>query len=151
MLNKCRFIGNLGKDPEIRSLQSGDKVCNLSLGCTKKWKNKDGEKQERTEWVRIVIFNQGLINVCENYLKKGAKIYIEGAMETRKWTDKDGQDRYSTEIVLRPFSGELVMLGKKGDGGSDAEPYDDSYDVTPQPAPGKFATENYEDDGEIPF
>lgn len=114
MLNKCMFIGHLGKDPEIRSFQSGDRVANFSLAVTERWK-KDGEQKEKTEWVRVSVFNQNLVKVCENYLKKGSKVYIEGQIETRKWTDKDGVEKYSTEIVLRPFKSEIVMLDGKSD------------------------------------
>jgi len=110
MLNKCQFIGNLGSDPDVRTMQSGDKVVNLSIAITERWK-KDGERKERTEWIRVVIFNQGIVNVCEKYLKKGAKVYIEGQLETRSW-EQDGQKKYVTEVVLRPYRGELTMLDK---------------------------------------
>jgi single-strand DNA-binding protein len=111
-LNKVQLIGHLGKDPEIRSFQNGGKAASLSLATSESWKDKEtGERKERTEWHRISITNDGLVGVVEKYLKKGAKIYIEGQLETRKWTDKEGQERYSTEIVLRPYSGELLMLG----------------------------------------
>lgn len=115
MLNRCEFIGNLGRDPEVRTMQSGEKVCNLSLGVTKKWKNQAGERQEKTEWVRVVVFNKGLIPVLESYTRKGSKIYIAGEMQTRKWTDQSGQEKYSTEIVLNNFNGELALLDSKGD------------------------------------
>ena len=113
---KVVLIGNLGKDPEIRTMQSGDKVANFSLATSEKWKDKSGERQERTQWHNIVVFNKGLINLCENYLKKGSKIYLEGQIETRKWTDNSGVEKYSTEIILRPFRSEIVMLDSKGDG-----------------------------------
>lgn len=113
-LNKALIIGNVGKDPEIRSMQSGDTVASFSIATSESWKDKaSGERKEKTEWHRISCFNQGLNKVIEKYVKKGTKIYIEGQIETRKWTDKDGVEKYSTEIVLRPFRGELVLLGGK--------------------------------------
>jgi single-strand DNA-binding protein len=113
-LNKCQFIGNLGKDPEVRRTNDGRPVVNLSLGCSERWKDKSsGEDRERTEWVRIVIFNEGLAQVAEKYLKKGDYVYIEGALQTRKWQDQNGNDRYSTEVVLQNFRGELRMLESK--------------------------------------
>jgi single-strand DNA-binding protein len=124
-VNKVILIGNLGKDPEVRSMQSGGKVCNLSLATSESWRDKgSGERRERTEWHRVVIFNENLIQVAERYLKKGAKVYIEGQIETRKWSDQSGQERYSTEIVLRPFRGELTMLdGREGGGGGGGGSY----------------------------
>src|SRR5690625_2285036 len=119
-VNKVILIGNLGRDPEIRTMQSGGRVCNLALATSESWRDKQtGERRERTEWHRIVVFNEGLVNVCERFLKKGSKIYIEGQIETRKWQDQSGQDRYSTEIVLRPFRSELTMLDSRSDAGGD--------------------------------
>lgn len=110
MLNKCEFIGNLGRDPEVRSMQNGGKVCNLSIGCTEKWKDKNsGEQREQTEWVRVVIFGN-LADIAERYLSKGSKVYVSGKMQTRKWQDQSGNDKYSTEIVLSGFDGKLIML-----------------------------------------
>ena len=110
-LNKCTFIGNLGRDPEVRSFQNGNKVCNLRLACSETWKDKNsGEKREATEWVSVAIFQEGLIRVAEQYLRKGSKIYIEGKMKTRKYQDQSGADRYSTEIVLEGFGSQLIML-----------------------------------------
>jgi single stranded DNA-binding protein len=110
-LNKVQLIGHLGKDPEIRSFQNGGKAASFSLATSESWKDKEtGERKERTEWHRISITNDGLVGVVEKYLKKGAKVYIEGQLETRKWTDKEGAERYSTEVVLRPYAGELLML-----------------------------------------
>jgi single-strand DNA-binding protein len=110
-VNKVILIGNLGKDPEVKTMQSGGKVCNLSIATSESWKDKaSGERKEKTEWHRVVVFNEGIIKVCEDYLKKGAKVFIEGQLETRKWTDQSGADKYSTEVVLRPFRGELTML-----------------------------------------
>ncbi|UVI39465.1 single-stranded DNA-binding protein [Qipengyuania spongiae] len=116
-LNKVMLIGNLGQDPEVRSFQNGGKVCNLRIATSEQWKDRNtGERQERTEWHTVAIFSEGLINVCENYLKKGSKVFIEGQLQTRKWQDQNGQDRYSTEVVLRGFNGTLTMLD--GPGGS---------------------------------
>lgn len=115
-VNKVILVGNLGADPEVRSMQSGDKVVNLSLATSESWKDKNsGERRENTQWHRVVIFNQGLVKVAENYLRKGSKIYIEGQLETRSW-EQDGQKKYTTEVVLRPFRGELTMLDSKGSG-----------------------------------
>ena len=120
-VNKVILVGNLGRDPEVRAMQSGDKVVNLSIATSENWKDKaTGERKEKTEWHRVVVFNQGIANICERYLKKGAKVYIEGQLETRKWTDKDGIEKYSTEVVLRPFRGELTMLDTRGEGGASA-------------------------------
>ncbi|MBI4030605.1 MAG: single-stranded DNA-binding protein [Proteobacteria bacterium] len=114
-VNKVILVGNLGADPDVRTMQSGDKVANLSVATSESWKDKNsGERQERTQWHRIVIFNQGIVGVAERFLKKGAKVYIEGQLETRKWTDQSGQEKYTTEVVLRPFRGELTMLDSKG-------------------------------------
>ena len=116
-VNKVILVGNLGNDPEVRTMQSGDKVVNLSLATSESWKDKaSGERREKTEWHRVVIFNQGLVNVCENYLKKGSKLYIEGQLETRSW-EQDGQKKYTTEVVLRPYRGELTMLDSRNSGG----------------------------------
>ena len=118
-LNKVILIGNLGKDPEIRKLGSGDPVVNLSVATSESWRDKQsGERKEKTEWHSVAIFSEGLVKVAEQYLKKGSKIYIEGALETRKWQDQSGADRYTTEVVLRNFGSTLVMLdGREGGGG----------------------------------
>jgi single-strand DNA-binding protein len=121
-LNKVMLIGNLGADPEVRSFQNGGKVCNLRIATSENWKDRNtGERQERTEWHSVAIFSEGLINVCEQYLRKGSKVYVEGQLQTRKWQDQSGNDRYSTEVVLRGFNGTLTMLdgpgGGKGGGG----------------------------------
>ncbi|RZV39623.1 MAG: single-stranded DNA-binding protein [Acidimicrobiales bacterium] len=116
-INKVILVGNLGADPEIRSLNSGDKVCNLSIATSESWKDKQsGERREKTEWHRVVIFNEHLVRVCENYLKKGSKVYLEGSLQTRKWQDRDGNDKYTTEIVLQRYRGELAMLDSRGGG-----------------------------------
>ena len=117
-LNKVMLIGNLGQDPEVRSFQNGGKVCNLRIATSETWKDRNtGERQERTEWHTVAIFSEGLVNVAENYLRKGSKVYIEGQLQTRKWQDQNGQDRYSTEVVLRGFNGSLIMLDGRGEGG----------------------------------
>ncbi len=114
-LNKVMLIGNLGRDPEIRAMRDGQRVANLSLATSESWKDKaSGERKERTEWHKVVVFNDGLAGVCEKYLRKGSKVYVEGALQTRKWTDQSGVDKYSTEVVLTSFSGVLRMLGEKG-------------------------------------
>lgn len=113
-LNKVMLIGNLGKEPEVRHTQDGKAIVNLTLATSESWKDKaTGEKKEKTEWHRVVIFNDGLAKVAEAYLKKGSTVYLEGQLQTRKWTDKDGVEKYSTEIVLQNFKGEMVLLGGK--------------------------------------
>jgi len=129
-VNKVILIGNLGKDPEIRSLSSGERVCNLSLATSEQWRDKSsGERKEKTEWHRVVIFNDNIIKVAENYLKKGSTVYIEGTLQTRKWTDQSGVEKYSTEIVVGKFKGELTMLGGRNDsaGGGASRGGDDDY------------------------
>ncbi len=118
-VNKVILVGNLGKDPEIKVMQNGGKICNLSIATSENWTDKStGERKEKTEWHRVVVFNENIVKVCENYLKKGAKVFIEGQLETRKWQDQQGQDKYSTEVVLRQYRGELTMLDNKGSSGS---------------------------------
>jgi len=116
-VNKVILVGNLGDDPEARSLNNGGEVVNLRVATSETWKDRDGQRQERTEWHRVVIFNENLGRVAKSYLKKGSKVYLEGQIQTRKWTDQSGQDRYSTEIVLQRFRGELVLLDSRGGGG----------------------------------
>ena len=119
-VNKAIIVGNLGRDPEMRATQSGDRICHLSVATSESWRDKNsGERRERTEWHRVVIFNPNLVKVAEAYLRKGSKVYLEGAIQTRKWTDQQGQDRYSTEIVLQNYRGELVMLDSKEGGKPD--------------------------------
>lgn len=122
-LNKVMLIGNLGKDPEIRSTQDGREIANLTLATSESWKDKmTGERREKTEWHRIAIFNENVVRVCKNYLKKGSKIFVEGSLQTRKWTDQSGQDKYSTEVVIQGFNGNLTMLdGRQGGGGGEYE------------------------------
>ena len=116
-VNKVILVGNLGKDPEVRRMTSGDPVVNLSIATSESWRDKaSGEKKEKTEWHRVVIFNKNLAEVAEKYLKKGAKVYVEGQLQTRKWTDKDGAEKYSTEVVLQNFRGELTMLDSRNGG-----------------------------------
>jgi single-strand DNA-binding protein len=156
-VNKVMLVGNLGRDPEVRSMQSGDKVCNLSVATSERWKDRNsGEMQEKTEWHRVVIFDQKLIEVAEKYLQKGAKLFLEGQLQTRKWTDQSGQEKYTTEVVLQRFRGELVMLdsrGGQGDGqggGYDAPP---AHDQQPAMAAGGGGGMGGGDDldDEIPF
>ena len=120
-VNKVILIGNLGKDPEVRHSQDGKSIVNLSLATTESWRDKSsGERKEKTEWHRVVIFNEGIAKVAEQYLKKGSSVYIEGQLQTRKWTDKDGVEKYSTEVVLQNYGGQLTMLGSKPGGGGDS-------------------------------
>lgn len=117
-INKVILVGNLGRDPEVRHTNSGSKIVNLSIATSDSWKDKQtGERREKTEWHRVVIFNPGLAEVAERYLKKGSKVYLEGQLQTRKWQDQSGQDKYSTEVVLQNFKGELVMLDSRGGDG----------------------------------
>jgi len=137
-VNKAIIVGNLGQDPEIRSMQSGDRVANLSVATSESWKDKSGEKQEKTQWHKVVVFNQGLIKVCENYLKKGSKVYIEGQIETRSW-EHNGEKKYTTEITLRPYRGELVIL--------DFSEAKKAVEKTSE----STGTIDWPDDGDIPF
>jgi single-strand DNA-binding protein len=125
-VNKVILVGNLGKDPEVRRLGSGEPVVNFSLATSESWKDKaTGERKEKTEWHRVVIFNENLARIAEQYLKKGSKVYVEGQLQTRKWQDQSGQEKYSTEVVLQRFRGELTLLDGRGGGGaseSDGEP-----------------------------
>ncbi|MEN9410210.1 MAG: hypothetical protein RL216_2184 [Pseudomonadota bacterium] len=120
-VNKVILIGNLGRDPEVRSFQNGGKVVNLRIATSETWRDRNtGERKERTEWHSVAIFNENIAKIAEQYLRKGSTVYIEGALETRKWQDQSGQDRYTTEIVIRPYRGELTLLGGRGDGGGAA-------------------------------
>jgi single-strand DNA-binding protein len=116
-VNKVILVGNLGADPESRSLNNGGEVVNLRVATSETWKDRSGERQERTEWHRVVIFNENLGRVAKSYLRKGSKVYLEGQLQTRKWTDQSGQEKFSTEIVLQNFRGELVLLDVRGEGG----------------------------------
>jgi single-strand DNA-binding protein len=117
-VNKVILVGNLGKDPEVRTMQNGGKLCSFTLATSESWKDRNsGERQERTQWHQIAIFNENLVGVAERFLKKGSKVYVEGQLETRKWQDQSGNDRYTTEVVLRQFRGELTLLDRAGEGG----------------------------------
>ena len=150
-VNKVILVGNLGKDPEIRSTQDGREIASFSIATSESWKDKSsGERKEKTEWHNIVVFNPQLVTVVKNYVKKGSKLYIEGALQTRKWTDKDGHDRYSTEVVLQNFNGNLTMLDSKRDGSSnDNAGYNQSYNQPASAGASKPASELLDD--EIPF
>jgi single-strand DNA-binding protein len=147
-VNKVILVGNLGKDPEVRMTQDGTKIVNLALATSEQWRDRETqERKERTEWHRVVIFNEKLAEVADKYLRKGAKIYIEGQLQTRKWTDQSGQERYTTEIVVPRFRGEMTMLdGARSQGGGDMTSFD---------APSNAARETLpsmgEIDDEIPF
>src|SRR6201988_1625334 len=159
-VNKVILVGNLGADPEARSLNNGGEVVNMRVATSESWKDRDGNRQERTEWHNVVIFNENLGRVAKSYLKKGSKVYLEGQIQTRKWTDQSGQDRYSTEIVLQRFRGELVLLDSRGGGGGGFGGVEDYGDRgggdlgTPaprqqqRPAPASFDTDL---DDDVPF
>ncbi|MEL6324211.1 MAG: single-stranded DNA-binding protein [Pseudomonadota bacterium] len=124
-VNKVILVGNVGQDPEVRQFQNGGQVCNFSLATSENWKDKNtGERREKTEWHRIAVFNEGLIRVIQSYVKKGSKLYIEGQLETRKWQDQSGQDRYTTEVVLRGYGGNLTMLDSRSDSMGGGRSYD---------------------------
>jgi single-strand DNA-binding protein len=162
-VNKVILIGNLGRDPEVRSFPNGGKVCNLRIATSENWKDRNtGERREKTEWHSVAIFSEPLVRVAEQYLRKGSKIYIEGQLETRKWQDQSGADRYSTEVVLRPYTSTLTMLDGRGDnagggggygGGSGGGGYDQGYDNSPAPADpyGGGSRPSNDMDDEIPF
>ena len=166
-VNKVILIGNLGRDPEVRSFQNGGKVCNLRIATSETWKDRNtGERREKTEWHSVAIFQEGLVRIAEQYLKKGSKVYIEGQLQTRKWQDQSGQDRYSTEVVLQGYGGTLTMLdgrgerggagGGSGGGGYDSGPsdpgYGGGYDSGPSGGGGGGGGGSSRDlDDEIPF
>ena len=156
-LNKVMIIGNLGRDPEVRSFQNGGKVCNLRIATSERWRDKNsGENREKTEWHSVSIFSEGLVRVCEQYLKKGSKVFVEGQLQTRKWQDQSGNDRYSTEVVLQGYSGTLTMLDGRDGGGESGNNFGQSnqgggsqgggYDSNPQGGIGHSDL-----DDEIPF
>jgi single-strand DNA-binding protein len=156
-LNKVMIIGNLGRDPEVRSFQNGGKVCNLRIATSERWRDKNsGENREKTEWHSVSIFSEGLVRVCEQYLKKGSKVFVEGQLQTRKWQDQSGNDRYSTEVVLQGYSGTLTMLDGRDGGGDSGNNFGQSnqgggsqgggYDSNPQGGIGHSDL-----DDEIPF
>ncbi len=151
-VNKVILVGNLGRDPEIRTLNSGDKVANLSIATSETWRDKSsGERKEKTEWHRVVIFNENLVKVAENYLRKGSTVYIEGQLATRKY-EQNGVEKYSTEIVLQRFRGELTMLGGRGEGGGASSGDDYSgYSGGGQPARSSGPKQDFPMDDDIPF
>ena len=154
-VNKVILVGNLGADPEIRRTQDGRPIANLRVATSESWRDKNtGERREKTEWHRVVIFNEGLCKIVEQYVKKGSKVYLEGALQTRKWQDKDGNDRYSTEVVLQGFNSQLTMLDRAGGGGAGAsEDFGSSGPSMPRERKPAFAGAGKNDDmdDEIPF
>ena len=163
-VNKVILVGNLGRDPEVRTFQNGGKVCNLRIATSETWKDRtSGERRERTEWHSVAIFQEGLVRIAEQYLRKGSKVYLEGKLQTRKWQDQSGQDRYTTEVVLQGYDGVLTMLdgreggGQGGDGGNygggqggDYDGgYDGGYDNGPAGSGGPAPSRDLDD--EIPF
>jgi len=161
-VNKVILIGNLGRDPEVRNFPNGGKVCNLRIATSENWKDRNtGERKERTEWHSVAIFSEPLVRVAEQFLRKGSKVYIEGQLETRKWQDQSGADRYSTEVVLRPYTSTLTMLDGRGEGGGNSGgggyggPSDGGYDNGPSdggfggPSGGGGSSRDFDD--EIPF
>ncbi len=153
-VNKVILIGNLGRDPEVRHTNDGVPIVNMSLATSESWRDKaSGERRERTEWHRVVIFNEKLGEVAQKYLRKGSKVYLEGQLQTRKWTDQSGVEKYSTEVVLNRFRGELTMLDTRGGGGdSYGEQYGESQSAAPATAPASAPAGSGDDlDDEIPF
>ena len=159
-VNKVILIGNLGKDPEIRRTQDGRPIANLTVATSETWRDKNtGERKEKTEWHRVVIFSEGLCKIAEQYLKKGAKVYIEGALQTRKWTDQAGVEKYSTEVVLQGFNSTLTMLDGRSGGGGGSFASDDSGDFgssspassAPRRAVAAGGSRNSDMDDDIPF
>ena len=149
-VNKVIIMGNLGKDPEIRNFPNGGRVCNFSVATSESWRDKNsGEKQERTQWHNISILSEPLVNIAERFLKKGSKVYLEGQLETRKWQDNSGSDRYSTEIVLRPYKGEITLIDNKADSNMSNEPISNNQMDEIQE---NSVSSNVDDfDDEIPF
>lgn len=151
-VNKVILVGNLGRDPEVRSMNDGAPVVTLNLATSETWKDRNsGERRERTEWHRVVIFNENLAKVAENYLKKGSKVYIEGQLQTRKWTDKDGNEKYTTEVVLQRYRGELAMLDSRGEGGGSFGGGGGGGQVQGGPSGGSSSGGGDDFDDEIPF
>ncbi len=154
-VNKVILVGNLGADPEARSLNSGGEVVNMRVATSEQWKDKEGNRQERTEWHNVVIFNENLGRVAKNYLKKGSKVYLEGQIQTRKWTDQSGNDKYTTEVVLQRFRGELQLLDSR-DGGGGRGAFNDDFEESgsapsrsqSRPQPAAFDTDL---DDDVPF
>jgi single-strand DNA-binding protein len=154
-VNKIILVGNVGRDPEVRNAQDGTKIANFSVATSETWRDKaTGERKERTEWHRVVIFNEGLCRIAEQYLKKGAKVYLEGQLQTRKWTDKEGVERYSTEVVLQGFNSQLTMLDARGGGGEALPENGGEFGATGPLAsrkPAMAGAKRGEMDDEIPF
>ena len=160
-VNKVILVGNLGADPEVKSMQSGDKIVNLRIATSETWRDKStGERKEKTEWHSVVIFNENIGKIAEQYLRKGSTVYIEGQLQTRKWQDKTGADRYSTEIVLQRFRGEMTLLGSRADnaGGSrdmaedrSGSDFGRSSPMERRPAPASSGKSNHDLDDDIPF
>jgi single-strand DNA-binding protein len=146
-VNKVILVGNLGAEPEARSLNNGSEVVNMRVATSESWKDRDGNRQERVEWHSVVIFNEHLARVAKNYLRKGSKVYLEGKLQTRKWVDQSGNDRYSTEVVLQKFSGELVLLDSR-EGGSAGAGDGSSSRPQQRPQPAAFDTDL---DDDVPF
>ncbi len=154
-VNKVILVGNLGADPEIRRTQDGRPIANLSVATSENWRDRNtGERREKTEWHRVVVFNEGLCKVIEQYLRKGAKVYLEGQLQTRKWQDQNGQDKYTTEVVLQGFNSNLTMLDGRGDSGGDYSPAQSSGGDFGQTGPssgGNLGPAAGDIDDEIPF
>ena len=149
-LNKVMIIGNLGADPEVRTFQNGGKVCNLRIATSETWKDKNtGERRDKTEWHSVSIFADGLVRICEQYLKKGSKVFVEGSLQTRKWQDQSGADRYSTEVVLQGFNGTLTMLDSRGTSSENFDRSENSTDM--DSSPDTFSNASNDIDDEIPF
>jgi single-strand DNA-binding protein len=150
-VNKVILVGNLGKDPEVRRTTAGDPIVNLSIATSESWRDKSsGERKEKTEWHRVVIFNKNLADVAEKYLRKGSKVYVEGQLQTRKWTDKDGAEKYSTEVVLQNFRGELTMLDGRN-GGAEGGGGGGGFGARPGASEAPASFQRDEMDDEIPF
>lgn len=151
-LNKATLIGRLGKDPEARSMNNGGEVVSFSLATSESWKDKDGNRQEKTEWHNVVIFNEGIGKVAKQYLRKGSQCYVEGQLQTRKWTDQSGNDKYTTEVVLQKFRGELVLLDSKpagsGQSRDNASPFGGNADTG---SAGQSAWDQHDLDDDVPF
>ena len=155
-VNKVTLVGNLGADPEARSLNNGGEVVNMRIATSEQWKDREGQRQERTEWHNVVIFNENLGRVAKSYLRKGSKVYLEGQIQTRKWTDNSGNDRYTTEIVLQKFRGELVLLDSREGGGANRGAFNEDFEdsgsaptkTQQRPQPAAFDTDL---DDDVPF
>ena len=151
-INKVILVGNLGRDPEIRAMQNGDKIVQLSIATSDRWKDKSsGEQREKTEWHRVVIFNEGIGRIAEQYLKKGSTVYIEGQLQTRKWTDQSGQEKYTTEIVLQRYRGELTLLGSRSNSNEINEAPNDEINQDKKKTDDILNSDDIINDDDIPF